>query len=251
MSRINSRHWVYLLIHLVIFAVGVLLVRSRGSVASGVGAALVATALAGWILFVWVLVNQEQARRLDVLASFGLVDAFMARSAQIKSNYDVRLAGARQAIDIMGFGLRHLREDYVAEFQNWASRARVRILLMDPDVPDSAMTNASQRDLEEGNPSGSTSADVKAFLESTASLRIQYPDRFQVRLYTALPSINIFRVDDELFWGPYLVNRQSRNTPTFLIRRGGALFNPLLEHFEELWSNEVFSHDPRPTPEAT
>jgi hypothetical protein len=30
------------------------------------------------VLFVWVLVNQEQARRLEVLARFGLVDAVAA-----------------------------------------------------------------------------------------------------------------------------------------------------------------------------
>ena len=108
-----------------------------------------------------------------------------------------------------------------------------------------------QRDAEEGNAPGSISTDVQEFLDRTAEVRVQHPDRFQVRLYTALPSINVFRVDDELFWGPYLVRRQSRNTPTFLVSRGGGLFDRIVEHFELLWSDGELSHEPtRPLPPA-
>lgn len=251
MPKLTSRHWVYLLLHVIVFMAGILFVQEAGAIASGIGASLIAAAIAGWVLFVWVLINQDQARRLDVLAKFGLVDAFPGRSTQIKDQYDRRLAGARQSIDVLGFGLRQLREDYHDEFASWAARARVRILLIDPQAPEPTRTYAMQRDAEEGNASGSISTDVQEFLDRTAAVRAQHPDRFQVRLYTALPSINVFRVDDELFWGPYLVRRQSRNTPTFLVRRGGGLFDRVIEHFESLWNDDQLSHRPRePLPPA-
>ena len=247
---ITPRHAVYLLLHVVMFVVGVLFVREEGALAAGVGSSLIATAIAGWVLFVWVMLNQELGRRVEVLANLGLVDAFTARSTRIKEEYDRRVEGARQSIDVMGFGLRQLREDYVNDFERWASRARVRILLVDPDAPDPATAYSTQRDVEEGNASGAIAADVREFLQQTESIRARHPGRFEVRLYTALPSINIFRVDDELFWGPYLIETQSRNTPTFLVRRGGGLFDRLAEHFESLWSDDRWSHSPSATPAA-
>ena len=65
------RHWIYLLLHMVVFVLGVLLVQGKGAVGSGVGASLIAAAVVGWVLFVWVLLNEEQARRLDVLVGSG------------------------------------------------------------------------------------------------------------------------------------------------------------------------------------
>lgn len=244
MPKLTSRNWIYLLLHVLMFVVGMLFVREKGAVASGIGSSLIAAAMAGWVLFVWVMVNQEQARRLDVLARLGLIDAFTARSTRIKDRYDERLSGARQSIDIMGFGLRQLREDYLKDFGAWASRAQVRILLIDPDAPDATVSYSTQRDIEEGNAAGGIASDVREFLAQTADVRKRLPEKFQVRLYTCLPSINIFRVDDELFWGPYLVRTQSRNTPTFLVNRGGGLFDRLVEHFDALWTDDRLSHPP-------
>ena len=250
-GRLTPGHAVYLLLHVVLFVGGLLFVREEGAFAAGVGSSLIATALAGWVLFVWVMLNQELGRRVEVLATLGLVDAFTARSTRIKEEYDRRVIDARQSIDIMGFGLRQLREDYVNDFERWASRARVRILLIDPDAPDSATCYSTQRDEEEGNAHGAIAGDVREFLRQTAGIRDRHPGRFEVRLYTALPSINIFRVDDELFWGPYLIKTQSRNTPTFLVRRGGGLFDRLVEHFDELWADDRWSHSPSGAPATT
>jgi hypothetical protein len=60
----------------------------------------------------------------------------------------------------------------------------------------------------------------------------------EIRLYRALPLINIFRIDDDLFWGPYLLEDQSRNYPTLLVRSPGWLFQRLEQHFEMLWSTQ-------------
>jgi Domain of unknown function (DUF5919) len=244
MRRLTPQKWVYLLLHVILFILGVLLVREKNAVMSGVGASLVAAAVAGWVLFVWVMASQTQAKRLELIADLGLVDAFSSRAATIKTEYDSRLADARRSIDIMGFGLRQLREDYGGDFATWASKAKVRILLLDPTTPNTKATYASQRDKEEGNPTGSIAGDVKAFLAQTEALRVSNPNNFEVRLYTALPSINICRVDDSIFWGPYLVRRQSRSTPTFLVKRGGSLFDEFQSHFEAIWSDDQLSRAP-------
>ena len=241
---VTAGHWLYLVLHVVIFGIGIFLVSSDQTWVAGVGTSLVAAGVAGWVLFVWVMLNETQARRLALLTQMGFVDAFDSRASSIRDEYDERIGAARQAIDVLGFGLRQLREDYGDQFGSWSARVPVRILRIDPQTPGHRYTNADQRDREEGNPVGSISADVKAFLDKTAELRADPEGRFKVRLYTALPSINIFRVDDAIFWGPYLVKRQSRNTPTFLIRRGGTLFDTFTNHFDQLWNDETFSHEP-------
>ena len=88
---------------------------------------------------------------------------------------------------------------------------------------------------------------MQEFIRRTRSLIVRRSDspRFQVRLYKCLPSVNIFRIDDELFWGPYLIREQSRNTPTFIVRKGGILFDTLAKHFNTIWSDPELS---RPVP---
>lgn len=69
---------------------------------------------------------------------------------------------------------------------------------------------------------------------------------------TVLPSINMFRIDHEMFWGPYLVNPndsisklESRNLPTFLIDDTGFLFDCFTNHFNAIWRDSDKSGAPR------
>jgi hypothetical protein len=56
-----------------------------------------------------------------------------------------------------------------------------------------------------------------------------------VRLYRSIPALNICRVDEELFWGPYLVGGPSRNNPTIIVKKGGIMFDRLMNHFNMVW----------------
>jgi hypothetical protein len=164
----------------------------------------------------------------------GLVQVFPGRSVRIRDEYDRRLAKARHHVDVLGFGLRSFREDYGTRLVELATRAQVRLLLLDPTFPMLA-SYALQRDQEERNTAGSIAGDVREFLiQVLPSVRSQ-GDRVAVRLYRTLPMVNIFRVDSELFWGPYLIGDQSRNSPTLLVREGGYLFTRLMDHFETVW----------------
>ncbi|MEZ4225047.1 MAG: hypothetical protein R3B13_29100 [Polyangiaceae bacterium] len=198
-----------------------------------------AAGITGWVVFVYVMLSRRTSDKLAVLDAFGLVGAFEGRSTRIRDEYDARLRKAHKHIDLMGFGLRALREDHADNFAGWASRTHVRILLIDP------RPHARQRDLEENNTRGAIEEDVKQFARATAALR-KTNKQFEVRLYTCLPSVNVFRIDDDLFWGPYLIRKQSRNSPTFLTVKGGHLYEVFAQHFEEIWSDDRLS---RPVPD--
>lgn len=243
-----SRHF-YLLGHLLLLILGFALCLSRwadpedawGTVFLAVGASLVAVGIAGCALYLHVRWSQEEERRLGELSRAGIVAIFKGRSVAVREEYDSRLAVASRAIDILGFGLQHLREDHGQNFGKWARRARVRILMIDPDFPSTSGPYADQRDLEEGAEPGQIGQDVRRLVEVCRPLLFQEPERFQIRLYRCLPSINVFRIDDELFWGPYFVDEVSRNMPTFLLERRGFLAGAIMAHFERIWESDDFS----------
>jgi hypothetical protein len=232
---------VYLAAHAILFVGGLALMALQGGIPFAIGTGLVAAGVTGWVLFAYVLLTETTAAQLALLTTFGVTGAFMGRSVAIKAEYDRRLSAARSQIDIIGFGLRALRQDYASEFERWKRQAHVRILLIDPAYLTQAASLADARDLEEREAPGRIRDDVSRFLSETAPLR---DNRFQVRLYRCLPAINYFLVDDEIFWGPYLIGDQSRNMPTLLTANGGKLFDRLQRHFEEIWSSTTFSAEP-------
>ena len=178
----------YLCLHIVLFLLGIVLVQLGGTIWVGAGSSLIAAAITGWVIFIYVFQVQTVAERLSLFTKFGLKDAFESRSVSIKKEYSDRLSSAHVGIDIIGFGLRALREDYAQVFSDWAEKATVRLLLLDPEYPANGGSYADQRDIEENNASKTISNDVREFVR-TAAPHLQRSSRFQVRLYTCLPSI--------------------------------------------------------------
>lgn len=262
-ASFSKTSWVYLVMYTVVFAFGFMLVQWPASqelketadglqyleqqgnlVAEAIGSSLIAAGIAGWILFLWVVLSEERSSRLDLIFQLGLVGAFPERASMIKAEYDDRLVHASSSIDVLGFGLSHFREDYGSDFEKWSKNVSVRILLIDPSMPSVRSSYAKQRDEEEGNPAGTIAAEVAKFLETTESLWSDPQSGFKVRLYRAIPSVNICRIDDELFWGPFLVKKPSRMSPTLIVKRGGTLFDSMSSHFEDLWSDSDLSVEP-------
>jgi hypothetical protein len=204
-----------------------------------VGASLVAAGITGWVVFVYVFAGQSTRARLTVIQQLGVVAGFTHRGAAIREEYRTRVNAARRQVDILGFGLSSLREDFAEEFASWKQKARIRILLLDPEFPIPDYAYADQRDLEEQSPENTVANEVRHFVEQSKKL---VDDRFSIRLYRCLPAVNIFRVDNELFWGPYLMGTASRNSPTLVITSNGDLFQQFTKHFDEIWDKH--SHDP-------
>jgi hypothetical protein len=248
LSKLTVKHWFYLLLHFVAMLLGltffVIGYQNSGllnAAGTAVGTSMMAAGFTGWVLVGYVLLSEGTTKSLAITYELGLRAIFMGRGALIRDQYDVRLAKAKSQIDVMGFGERTLREDKLDEFEVWKARAKVRILLIDPSYPgDRAF--ADRRDLEEGHGVGSIRADVREFLQATKNLVGQTGEHsLEIRLYKCLPSINMFRIDDDAFWGPYLISQPSRNAPTFLVHRGGPLFDVLTKHFDDIWSDNRFS----------
>lgn len=240
--RLSPSSWTYLLVHALVFFSGISLLNFQGPIPFSIGTSLIATGVAGWVIFFWVRQSETSARSMQNMATMGITDVFIYRSVPIRHQYEPRFNASRRQISIMGFGLRALREDFGSQFGDWAQVSRVRILLLDPTAPSPDFAYANQRDAEERNPVGSIINDVQAMLNFTRNLRTQNPSKFEIRLYRCMPNINVCIIDDEAFWGPFLYGEQSRNTMTFLCRRGGHMYTALSDHFDQIWNSPDMSH---------
>ena len=240
---LSQRLVVYLAVHVVLLFGGVLtLVAWKKAPGQAIGTSVIATAAAGFALFAYVLLTDRWSRRVEGLLDAGLRQWWPGRSVRMREEYERRLAEAAEAIDLLGFGQQHFRDDQKGRFQVWVAKGvRVRLLLLDPSFPQSGQLSVAQvRDNEEGVPLGSIGTDVRAFLREVHTQGLRDEPQFGVRLYRALPMLNIFRIDDEMFWGPYLVGEVSRNSPTFLLGRG-ELFTRFLAHFDAIWNSDDLS----------
>jgi hypothetical protein len=233
---------VWILSHTIVVLVGIVFlvaaplhdVLGKG-ISEAIGGSLIAGGIAGITLFLYVLTTEGLKSRIEAFSKAGVLKIFSGRSVLIRDEYHTRLAKARH-IDLVGFGLSSFREDYINDFVDWSHRADVRILLIDPDFPTRQHSLADQRDREENNPVGQIRRDVEAFERAVSALRDLDREKFKVHRMRSIPAINFFRIDDDVFWGPYLMRQQSRNTPTLLATRGGFLFDMLQKHFDALWA---------------
>jgi hypothetical protein len=235
----KTRAVVYHLLHVIVILIGCLLAALNWStdprIAAfffAVGTSLIATGAAGIVLSLYVSREPFRLELVNEADIAGLLRLLPYRSTKIKDEYDKRIHRAKQ-IDILGIGLSAFREDYREEISHIAKRAKVRVLLLDPEAPGDSFSFAAQKDTEERNPPGQSASDIQAFINEFAQLRKK--GKFEIRLYGSMPGINIFRADDEAFWGPYVVGSASRNLPSMIVRRGGYLFTMLTEHFEQVW----------------
>jgi hypothetical protein len=237
--RPTSLIWVFCHILTLILGFAVLSEPSKklfgSALAEGIGGSLAATGAAGIVLFLYVVSNDDLREKMNALSKAGLDAIFPHRSVLIKGEYNTRLSSARQ-IDLVGFGLSAFLQDYSGQFVRWSHLSVVRILLIDPDFPTARHSIALLRDREEGHTEGQTKAEVLQFEKVVRELSDLKRENFQVRRMRALPSVNMFRIADEIFWGPYLMHQQSRNTPTLLVNRSGFLFSALDAHFNALWN---------------
>lgn len=238
----RARHIIYLGCYTILIIIGILFLvftdPLNQPILVGVGCSLLAAGITGLLVFGFVFLNSKISDQIEKLREFGLIDVFNLRSSGIRDEYNKRLVRVKREINVMGFGLRTLRQDYVDDFSQWKLRAKIRILILHPEFPQENVSYASQRDQEENNNTGRIKEDVNEFLSKTRGL---WDNRFQIRLYRCLPSINMFRIDNEIFWGPYLMREQSRNTPTFIVGKGGVLFQRFMDHFEKIWSDDSLS----------
>ena len=162
---------------------------------------------------------------------------FPTRAVTIKPEYDDRLSLMRNHLDVLAWSLVSFREDHRRNLAKWVNKGiQVRLLLVNPDTPAGEMLCELQ-DTVEGRPTGSTAGEISTFLSEVRPI----VGGLEVRVSDLHPGTNIFRVDGEIFFGPYLADDVSRNAPTGIVSEDHWLYYRLLAHFEWMWNRGAVS----------
>lgn len=244
---LNATTITWALLHIVLVLVGLVMIttdfpdkKALGEISASLGVSIMATGIVGIFLFLYVAISETTRERLRALNEAGVAAVHRHRSVRIKEEYDQRLQNAKE-IDLVGYGLGSFLEDYEADFAKWSRQAKVRIVAVDPGAPGNGFSFADARDLEEGRDAGKTKGDVARLIKAIQENSDIDRSRLSLRLMKSIPSVNVMRIDDEIFWGPYLLAQQSRNTFTMVVRRGGFMFEALHDHFLDLWEHHTSS----------
>lgn len=231
-SRLNATTVIYYMAHALLIAVGAALTLLEKPIWTAIGTSLIAAGAAGAVIYLYIGRTETARQAIETLTRFGLTRVYERRAAQIREEYATRLDRARAQVDILGFGLKDFRRDYIDTLGALSDRARIRILLIDPYSDLCAM-----RDREEGQGEGTIQSEVKEFISQFKQRYASIdPDCLSLRIFTCLPLVNIFKIDNEIFWGPWLVGQASGNTITLRVARG-ILYEQLSAHFDNIWDN--------------
>jgi hypothetical protein len=121
------------------------------------------------------------------------------------------------------------------------------VLLQDPLHPPGTWTFTNHRDFEEGNTIGADLGKVYDFiLKFGIDQQFRGGGSYELRLSRAMPTICYFRIDDCIYWAPYLAQTYGDRSPHMKVDRGGELFEVLERHFDRLWEAEVNRAIPLP-----
>lgn len=236
----------YLLLHMLVVACGSLAVFASfhtptvlAPIINALGVSIIAAGAVGIAL--WIVVRREDAAAnwTKSLAEAGIAWVYPRRAASIRSHYENRTEAGKDALDVIGFGLKDFKRDYLTNLGTMSQRMRIRILIINPESE-----YAVERDREENQREGTIADEAREFLRAFSELYGAGNDRLQLRTYRCLPLVNVFRIDNEIFWGPYLMDQASGNTFTMRTNSRGFLYQQLRDHFDRVWSDERTEQSP-------
>jgi transcriptional regulator with XRE-family HTH domain len=164
------------------------------------------------------------------------VHLYAARELITRAQWNGIITEAREVILL--YGMAEYRYAFDAAVPGVLSAAtaagcEVRVLLLDPGLPDIA-----QIDQAEGNPAGTLSSRIRAALGRFQEIAESCGPRMQVRTHHTAPSVSIVRGDDRMFVTPYVRHLIGRSSPTHELRRAvdGGAFDRYAEHVDNVWT---------------
>ena len=139
-------------------------------------------------------------------------------------------------LDGIAFGLSAFRsareKDVLLSLKNGMN---MRLLVMDPNSQF-----VIQRAIEENGHSDGIKTSIFKLVEWAQKLNnISNNGKIQIKYYNAMTLDFYWRMDKELYVGPYLYNVVSQQTITYKFAEGGKGFELYSNYFEALWNNET------------
>jgi hypothetical protein len=215
-----------------------------GGLPKEIGSGMVASGLAALILVLYQIassaVEQREQDVLEVAKGMGLRDYYSHRPDFGFDAEEPSFQGARkiQILELTGHTV--FGKIQQGEWGRRCHETTIQVLLQDPLHPPGPWTFTNHRDYEEGNAVGNDLNQVYSFIRKFGvKERFSGGGSWELRLTRAIPTICYFRIDDRIYWAPYLARVVGDRSPHMVVDRGGSLFEILERHFDQLWEAEA------------
>jgi hypothetical protein len=226
-----------LLVGTICIIMGCFIKDTGGTILVSIGCSLAASAIVAGV-------NNFYNESENVLKAWGVDKVYKTRAEKSKDS-DPKLTKAHDHLDIVAFGLKSFRSGHRSEIlQCLMNGVNIRIITMDPDS-----TNAQNRASEEGETIEQIAHSINDLIEwckilnRDAKKKSAKAGQIRIMKYKCMTLDFYWRCDDELYFGPYLLGKDSQQTVTFRAIKGGKLFDMYTEYFEELWQNGEFMEE--------
>ena len=203
---------------------------SSTSVWISVGCSLIASGLV--ILLTALLLER---RKYDPLDAWKIQKIYSTR-AERNSEADPNIDQARYCIDGIAFGLSTFRTMYGKKIEQCLRKGvNIRLLTMDPEGEFICV-----REEEEETTPGAIKETIVSLVKWANDLNQTNPKgRIVVKAYKSMTLDYYWRVDDDLYVGPYWYESKSSDTITYKFVSGGRGFQHYSEYFEKLWEDQA------------
>lgn len=228
-------NWKAIVVSLSVIIIGILLVlldlfiaKTSSNVWISIGCSLIAS---GMFLFLSTVLLER--RKYDPLDDWKILKIYSTR-AERNTEADPNIDQARYCIDGVAFGLSSFRTMYGGKIEHCLRKGiNIRLLTMDPNG-----NYIKDREIEELTVEGSIKQTIDDLVSWADTLNCKnYKGKIVVKAYSCMTLDYYWRVDDELYIGPYWYGYKSSDTITYKFASGGKGFQHYSEYFESLWNN--------------
>jgi hypothetical protein len=183
----------------------------------------------------------KQSRIKEIIDTWKLAGIYRTR-AEMNMRANIFLTESKEQIDIIAFGLKGFRETQSSLIEDKIRNGlRLRILTIDPQSKFLA-----QREIDEGEVQGQIKNTIIQLTDWVERIKTLSPaqENVELRYYDTLPLDFYFRIDRNLFLGPYMYARSSQQTFSYEFEYGGAGFEYWSTYFEKIWTDVKFAKKP-------
>lgn len=231
----ETYNWKSLFAGIVIILVGVVLcivsphtTAPWNAACVSIGCSLIASGLV--ILMHDFFIERKKVSELDEWK----VEKIYSTRAERNAEADPVIDKARYQIDGIAFGLSTFRNMYGKKFEHCLKKGvQIRLLTMDPESRFLPFREAE----EKAGPGGikETITDLISWANSLNQKNTK--GKIIIKGYQSMTLDYYWRVDDELYVGPYWYGYKSSDTITYKFSAGGRGFQHYSDYFDKLWED--------------
>lgn len=214
---------------LILIGIDLYIIKTESKVWISIGCSLLASAFV--ILLTAFLVD---VKNIDPLDDWGMSKIYKTRALKNEDS-DPELDKAKYVVDAVAFGLGTFRMQQTARVERCLKRGvNFRILTMDPNSKF-----VRQREAEENAAPNHIKKSINDLVEWADNFnRKNYRGKITIKSYNCMTLDFYWRVDNDVYVGPYWYKYGSQQTITFRFNDKGDAFKLYTEYFERLWDDQ-------------